>query len=101
MQHEVDQEDTASAIRILGVNQIGHESGNASICNGRTISWLQEVPGSLVWVPWSVNYRDVVILNEENEVVAVYNLTAHTLADSANFATLRALLLEIADGDSL
>lgn len=101
MQQEINPQDAAVDIHIHGVNQIGHEGGNAGICNGRTIPWLQEVSGSLVWTPWNVSYRDVVILDEQNEVAAVFNLTVHNLADSTNFAALRALLLEIADGDSL
>ena len=48
-----------------------------------------------------MNYRDVVILDATNEVAADYNLSAHSLDDPANYAALRTLLLEIADGDSL
>jgi hypothetical protein len=101
MQQELDKGDPISEIRILGVNQIGHEGGNAGICVGRATPWLQEVAESPVWTLWQVNYRDVVILDATNEVAAVYNLSAHSLDDPANYAALRTLLLEIADGDSL
>lgn len=96
MQQELTEDSLNVAIQILGVNQIGHESGNASICNGRTIPWLQETSASPVWTPWEVTWRDVVILDQENEVAGVFNLTQHNLADSANYATLRTLLTNLA-----
>jgi hypothetical protein len=80
-------------VRILGVNGIGSESGNAQICAGRSIPWLQDVPEEDVWTKWAPTYRDVVILNDANEIVAVYNLTEHNLAEPANFAALRTLLV--------
>lgn len=48
------------------------------------------------WALWSVTWRDVVILDTANRRVAVYNLTTHNLADTADYAELRALLLEVA-----
>jgi hypothetical protein len=81
------------AIQILGVNQIGHESANAAACVGKDLPWLQEVPAELVWFPWKVTYRDVIILDTDNVPVAVYNLTNNSLADPVNYEALKALLL--------
>jgi hypothetical protein len=80
-------------VAILGVNAVGYESGNASITDGRVLPWLQDVPEEDVWGTWAVTYRDVVVLDEENQVRAVYNLTEHDLADPAAYAELRDLLV--------
>ena len=59
----------------------------------RVLPWLQETGDPDVWKSWAVTYRDVVILDADNQKVAVYNLTEHDLADSANYATLKSMLL--------
>ena len=38
-------------------------------------------------------FRDVVILNSDNEQVGVFNLTTHSLAVSENYEELKSLLL--------
>lgn len=93
MQHEVDTTTTARAVRILGVNGVGAESGNALMCAGRTLPWLQDTPQANVWSSWNVTYRDVVVLDAENRVIRVYNLTDHDLANAANYAELKAILV--------
>lgn len=87
---------SALEIRIFGVNGIGQESGNAAVCAGRSTPWLQDVSAEDVWVTWAVTYRDVVILDDANNVRAVYNLTDHDLSNPANYAALRNLLIEAA-----
>ena len=76
--------------------EAGHESGNASAVTGRTIPWLQDTPSENVWSDWAVTYRDLVILDAENQKIDVYNLTTHDLADPANYAELKQKLLEAA-----
>jgi hypothetical protein len=93
MQKEIDADSTAAAIQILGVNGVGQESGNASICANRVLPWLQDTEQQGVWTKWDVTWRDVVILDEQNEVIAIYNLTEHNLADPANYDALKSLLL--------
>ncbi len=67
------------------------------MCNGRSLPWLQETTGGDdVWGSWGVTYRDVVILDAENEVVGVYNLTEHGLASEANQEQLKQMLREAA-----
>jgi hypothetical protein len=83
-------------VSLLGINGIGDESGNASITSGRDIPWLQDVEAYQAWTTWGITYRDVVILDEDNVVVDVYNLTAHSLADTNNYNALRGMLLEAA-----
>ena len=82
-------------IRILGVNQIGAESGNDANCTDRDVPWLQDTAAEQTWVLWAVAYRDVVILDKNNVPVAVYNLTLHDLGDPASYAELKALLEDV------
>ena len=99
MQHEFDALPDSlglSPISILGVNETGQESENALICQGRTIPWLQDNPTQNAWGNWHVNWRDVVVLDGENHVIAVYNLTSYNLADPANYTYLRDLLVQAA-----
>ena len=83
-------------VRILGVNGIGHEADNAENCAGRTLPWLQDVSAMSAWALWQITYRDVVILNDQNEIVAIYNLTDNDLGESANYDALLGLLVQAA-----
>jgi hypothetical protein len=75
------------------VNQVGRESANATVCEGRDLPWLQETADQDVWGDWQVTYRDVIILDPRNEVYAVYNLTSNSLADPTHRAEIKELLL--------
>jgi hypothetical protein len=96
MQSELDTTVTARPAHILGVNGAGLESGNAAMCAGRTLPWLQDTASANVWGLWAVNYRDVVILDQNNLVVGVYSLTTHDLSNPANYADLKNILLTAA-----
>ncbi len=97
MQSEVDSQQTLRAIQILGVNGIGHESGNDGIIDGRVIPWLQPSIDEDVWVLWQVEYRDVVILGPGNEQLGIFNLTENDLSDPANYIALKNQLLDAVD----
>jgi len=99
MQHEIDALPDSlgvGPVSILGVNLSGLESGNSIICQGRTIPWLQDNPQIDAWGKWNAAWRDVVVLDGENHVIAVYNLTTYGLGDPANYAYLRDLLVHAA-----
>lgn len=81
-------------VHILGINEIGLESGNEAMCENRHLPWLQDTPADSVWASWDVTYRDVVVLDRENRKAAVYNLTVHDLSVEANYDSLKALLIE-------
>jgi hypothetical protein len=96
MQAEIDSQQTARAIHILGVNAIGLESGNSTITADRQLPWLQPASGDDPWMLWPIEYRDVAILGPGNELLGTFNLTEHDLSDPANFATLHDQLLTAA-----
>jgi hypothetical protein len=91
MQNEL----AGTGIKLLGVNQIGEEYANAAACFQKDIPWLQDNVDTAAWDKWQVGYRDVYILDANNELIAVYNLTAHDLADASNYDELK-LMLETA-----
>jgi len=84
-----------TGVKLLGINQISAASGNALACTDRDIPWLQDSMAEQVWTKWQVTYRDVIILDENNEVLGVYNLTEHNLADAGSYDELK-LMLETA-----
>jgi len=98
MQGELGTEGLA--VHILGMNEAGEESGNAAMCNGRDLPWLQDVADSAeVWTSWNVVYRDVVILDRENQHFRSFNLSAHPLEITANYESLKQLLRDaVAEG---
>jgi len=98
MQNELDAEGLPVEVKIIGVNGIGLESGNAAVCANRDLPWLQDVAEQSAWVSWNVVWRDVWILNTDNEPVAVYNLTQHNLADPAQYAELKLILENVSNG---
>ncbi|MDP7274826.1 MAG: peptidylprolyl isomerase [Planctomycetaceae bacterium] len=105
MQQELDSEQPELNISILGVNEAGHESGNSLVIDGRDLPWLQDIDDNTdnvsdTWESWDVTFRDVIITSPDNEVVAVYNLTANDLANADNFAALKNLLIDAAGTSS-
>ena len=96
MQGEIDAANPSTPVRIFGVNEAGEESGNAGMCEGRVLPWLQDTRQKNVWGAWRVTFRDVIILDTANNVLHIYNLTAHDLGHPSNYATLKTMLLAAA-----
>lgn len=96
MQTEIDTLQLALEVRILGINESGHQGSNAAACQGKDLPWLQDVPAQAVWDKWDINFRDVIILDEDNEVVGTYNLTDNNLSDPAKYAALKNMLIKFA-----
>ncbi len=94
IQNELDA--AGADVQILGVNETGLESGNPDMTAGRDLPWLQDVEGVDVWGTWNVGYRDVWILDRENRLLTVYNVTEHDLNDPLNYEELKGLFLEAA-----
>jgi hypothetical protein len=92
MQDELDAD--GAPVQLLGVNGIGLEAGNAEVTAERDAPWLQDVAAADVWGTWGVGYRDVWILDRENRLIDVYNLTENDLNDPLKYEELKALLLE-------
>jgi hypothetical protein len=92
----VDTVATAVPIRILGVNAPEESAGNAGMCAGRVLPWLQDQKPPDAWHLWQADFRDVIVIDDENKVVSTYNLTIHDLGVPANYTELRTLLITAA-----
>lgn len=55
---------------------------------------VQDNSEDLIWENWQGEWRDVMILDKDNQIVGQYNLTEHNLSDASNYAALKDLLLE-------
>ena len=97
MQAEIDADPASRPIQILGLNDIGLESGNDGMIAGQTLPWLQPETGEEIWTLWAVEYRDVIIIDPDNEYVGTFNLTINNLADTTNYATLMTMLRDAAN----
>lgn len=86
--------DLPMPVTLYGVNGVGYESGNADFTDGRDIGLLQDTTAEQAWTQWDPTYRDVVVLNADNEVVGVFNLTGNSLAVQANYDTLSQMLID-------
>jgi hypothetical protein len=82
---------------IVGINQTGYESDNALMCEGRDLPWLQDTAEVDVWTSWGVTYRDVWVLDANNDLVGVFNLTGNSLAEPANYNAVKALFYSAAE----
>src|SRR5262245_1482164 len=103
---ELRATNPAINIEILGINRIGQEPFNDLITDGASLPWLQDTTEADVWNRWKVTWRDVRILDAQNRLVAVYNLTTYDLSVARNRETLKQLFLSAArfvdtDGDGL
>ena len=98
MQTEIDAMSLAMEVQILGVNEAGYENGNVTACEGKDLPWLQETQDQMVWETWQVNYRDVIIVNENNEYLSTYNLTDRDLGNASNYNQLKAILVGYGGG---
>ena len=107
LQAELRDEYPILEIQIVGLNEFGENPPGANdlMTANKTIPWLQDVDSNAnlvsdVWYDsWNVTYRDVIILDGQNEIVEVYNLTppeGFDLGVAANYAALRGKLLDAA-----
>ena len=96
MQAEIASEGWPIEVDILGVNEMGYESGNDGMSTGRVLPLLQDTASENAWADWDIEYRDVIILDGENVRRYTFNLTVNDLSDPANYAALKALLADLA-----
>ncbi|MHC4953198.1 MAG: hypothetical protein ACYTGZ_04860 [Planctomycetota bacterium] len=92
----MQKELVGTDINLLGVNQIGAVAGNGIMCTDRDLPWLQDEFEVQAWDLWQVTYRDVYILDANNDLVGVYNLTKNRLEEPAKYDELKAILLAAA-----
>ena len=92
-------------VRAIGIHDLG-ESFNPTMYTGRASTWLREDPNNRPWRDWrvpiasrpaqQVEWRDVIILDSNNEFFAVQNLSNESLDNGANRTKLKNAILAAA-----
>ena len=77
------------------MNQLGNSGWEAQFqSDGLSLPMVQDNDSDLIWQNWGGNWRDVMILDANNELVGQFNLTDFNLSDSTNYDTLKNMLIE-------
>ena len=101
MQADLDANNPNLPIQIFAINGIGYSSGVGNLTNIHTLPMLEDTSFAQVWSQWGAVYRDVMILDGNNEVSSVFNLTTYNISDvqnpSGNYATLKQLFINTAN----
>lgn len=109
MQDEFDKHFPSLRVSIVAINEKGQESSNALAVADRNLPLLQDVDSngdgaSDVWASWDAAWRDVRILDKENNLRTdpapnepVVNLTTRNLGVPENYNYLKSRLIAAAD----
>ena len=104
LQNDLDTNYAELGVEIVGINLADRESGNQSMTEGVDLPWLQDVDddndgNSDVWQEWGAQLRDVMIVDEQNQLVETINLTLNDLAETANYESLRDKIIGTESGE--
>jgi len=104
LQHDLDTNHADLGVEIVGINLADRDSGNASMTSGTDLPWLQDADNdgdgnSDVWHEWGAQLRDVMIVDEQNQLIETINLTLNDLADSSNYDSLKAKIVGADSGE--
>lgn len=83
-------------VSIHHIDAIGYDAGLTGLEGYTDLPILQDDTTNDVWNNWGATWRDVYVLDGDNHVYAVFNLTTYSLADSANYAALYDLFVDAA-----
>jgi hypothetical protein len=103
LSQELQATEPPVAIEILGINHVSQNAYNFLIPSQGSLPWLQDTAEESVWTRWGVGLRDLWILNSQNRMVSVVNLTTLNLALESNRAFLKQILLanaQLTDSDA-
>ena len=87
------QAELGEQAAILGVDAIGNEPSQGLMADVGDLPWLQDVEEVGAWELWGAAWRDVWVLDSDNRLVGIYNLTNHDLAEEDDYAELEELIL--------
>lgn len=96
MQTELDSTHPNLEIEIFAINMIGTGAGTAYFSPSLDLPMVQDSSSLEIWDDWGALWRDVFILNENNELVLTYNLTQNNLSNSSNYNTLMQYFVDTA-----
>lgn len=87
MQDDIASEYPNQDITILSINMIGAESGIALIPATDHLPIVNDDVNTGIWSNWGGGWRDVFILDRQNEIYSIYNLTQNNLAPGYGVCT--------------
>ena len=70
--------------------------GAQNLSTTQTLPMVQDNNTDLIWSNWGGAWRDVIILDGNNEVYDTFNLTTYSLSNSANYDALKQLFIDAA-----
>lgn len=82
---------------MLGVNGAGAEDGVLDMTDGHMIPLVQDVYTGGMEEMWGARHFDLMILDRDGAVAAVWKMTEHDLTDPVEYESLKALLLQLAN----
>ena len=98
MQADLEADYPNLPIQIIGINGVGYSSGIASFTSIHSLPMVEDTNVDQIWTQWDAVWRDVMILDGNNELVHTYNLTTYSLNDTVNYDTLKQLFVDTANG---
>ena len=114
MQTELTAEHPELNISILAINMIGAESGTVQAAESGSLPIVNDSETETIWEHWGETagtapdtmeycaendcgqWRDLFILDRQNQPIAIYNLTLNNLSDDANYNELKQMLIDAA-----
>jgi len=96
MQAEIEANHPSLDVKIFAINMPGYSSGASSLAPAIYLPMVQDDSTLDIWNDWGALWRDVYLLNENNELVMVYNLSQNNLGNSTSYNTLMQHFVDIA-----
>ena len=108
MQTELQTDHPDLNISILSINLKGAEAGVDVFTEEHALPMVQDTELSAIWLNWgelctieehdaeSKHWRDLFILNKQNQVLKVYNLTLNNLGTPENYEELKQKFIQAA-----
>ena len=95
MQAEIQAEYPSLNITLLAINQSGYEAGMSSIGPTSTLPIVNDNDVDNIWNTWHAlspepshsPWREIHILNKQNEIIQTFSLTSHNLGPGNGFCT--------------
>ena len=99
MQSEIKAERPDLSIQLLAINMVNNWSNgltNEMAALGN-LPIVQDNSNLNVWQSWNGQWRDVVILDAENQAVEYFNANDNNLGNSQNYDLLKQTLITVAE----
>ena len=99
MQAEIEVERPDLDIQILSINMINNWSNGLTNRMGQigNLPVVQDSTQLNIWQSWGGQWRDVVILDDQNQVVEYFDTNSSVLTNEQNYNALKQALINTAE----